>query len=205
MSSWWREQINIYGMLVNYYVNKTTASNADVVYGSAPAAGFNPPASVVLLVKPEADSSTFSRFGLISDSEATAYIHPEDYEKTFGVGKEPKSGDVFELSEYGSDRINYPTRGPYYMELTERTDETFGQETNAIAGHYVWRFKCKRFNFSHETDIQPELGTKTTADAGSIDLSAVPPVTASSIDIESKKIFDYDTTCNSNDSVYGDY
>lgn len=205
MSSYWREQINIYGMIVKYYVNKTTAQNADVLYGSAPAAGFNTPVQIIMIVKPDADASTFTRFGLMSDTDASAYIHPDDFEKVLGAGKEPKAGDVIELIEYGSDRINYPSRGPYYLELTERTDETFGQETNPIAGHYVWRFKCKRFNFSHESEVQPELGTKNSADSGSINLSATPPVTATYIDIESKKIFDYDTTCNSNDNVYGDY
>lgn len=205
MSGWWREQINIYGMIVKYYKNNTSKTNVDVVYGYAPGAGFDIPRQLILLVKPEADSATLTRFGLIGDTEATAYIHPIDYESVFGTGSEPKAGDIFEMVEYGGDRLHYPARGPYYMELTERTDETFGQDTNAIAGHYVWRFKCKRFEFSYENNAKPELGSKDAIGLGITNLTAVPPITATAIDIESKKIFDYDASCASNDNVYGDY
>ena len=205
VSGWWREQINIYGMKVDYYSNKTTKENADVVYGTAMAAGFDTPRKLILLIKPESDSTAFTRFGFMTETDAVAFIHPDEFENVFGKGVEPKSGDIFEMTEYGSDRLNYPTRGPYFMEITERTDESFGAEINALAGHYVWRFKCKRYNFSHEQQMLPELGTKDAESQGIVDLTIVPAVTATDIDLESKKIFDYSRVCASNDSVYGDY
>jgi hypothetical protein len=199
-NSWWREQISHYGTTVNYHVNLTTKQNADVIYGESPTAGYSEPAEINIIIKVDNESSMFSRFGLITDTDSTAYIHHDDFQEVFGLGSEPKAGDLLELIEIGNDRLNYPNRGPRIMEITDKLDE-IPAEINNLAGHYIWCIKLKRFDYSREASMLPELGTKSAEDTGEID----PETNKSAIDELSKQIFDYDNNPCSNDSVYGDY
>ena len=197
--NYWREQILHYGVTVNYYLNKTTKANADVVYGESPLAGYTEPEEINIIVRLDSETSLFSKFGYASDTEATGYIHHEDFQEIFGEGSEPKAGDLIELTEVGIDRLNYPKRGPRIMEITEKNDEVVA-EINNLGGHYVWQVKMKRFDYSREKTIIPELGT-----ADSVDTGETTPGMPNSINELSKKIFDYDKSQCSNDSVYGDY
>jgi hypothetical protein len=136
------------------------------------------------------------------DSDGTAYIHHEDFQEIFGQRTEPKIGDLIELSEIGSDRLNYPDRGPRLMEIVDKQDEIPG-ETNNLAGHYVWYIKLKRFDYSREQSILPELGTKEAEDTG--ETISTPEGDINKIQELSKQIFDYDKNSCSNDDIYGDY
>ena len=197
--NYWREQILHYGLTVNYYLNKTTKANADAVYGESPLAGYSEPEEINIIVRLDSETSLFSKFGYASDTEATGYIHHDDFQEIFGLGSEPKAGDLIELTEVGIDRLNYPKRGPRIMEITEKNDEVVG-EINNLGGHYIWQVKMKRFDYSREKTIIPELGTTDGADTGE-----TIPGSPNSIDELSKKIFDYSKSQCSDDSVYGDY
>ena len=197
--NYWREQISHYGMTVNYYTNLTTLKNADIIYGEAPLAGYSQPAELNIIIKLENESSLFSKFGYVSDTEATCYIHHEDYQEVFGAGSEPKAGDLIELTEIGIDRLNYPKRGPRMMEVVEKNDEMPG-EINNLAGHYVWHIKLKRFDYSREKTLIPELGAPDPTTTGETIEGVLNP-----IEELSKKIFDYEKSLCSNDNVYGDY
>jgi hypothetical protein len=126
----------------------------------------------------------------VADSDINGVIHPEMYETLFGVGSEPKAGDVIELTEFGSDRIHFPKRGANVFELTEIIDEF---QINPIAGHYLWFFKGRRYDYSHETG-SPGAGVGNT----SIDDN-------DSIEQTAQDNFSYIENPCSNDSVYGDY
>ena len=193
--NWWREQISHYGTTVNYYVNLTNRGNVDYIYGEAPLAGYSEPEELNVAVKIDGETSSFSRWGLISDTDSTAYIHHDDFQEIFGERSEPKMGDLIELTEVGIDRLNFPDRGPRLMEITEKLDEVPG-EINNLAGHYVWFLKLKRFDYSKESSILPELGTIDAADTGE---------DSTQINELSKQIFNYDQNPCSNDNVYGDY
>lgn len=197
--NWWREQISHYGTTANYYTNLTNRGNVDYIYGEAPLAGYSEPEELNVAVKVDSETSSFSRWGLITDTDSTVYIHHDDFQEIFGDRSEPKIGDLIEFTEIGIDRLNYPDRGPRLMEITEKVDEVPG-EINNLAGHYVWFLKLKRFDYSRESSILPELGTKDPAETG----ETVPGI-PNPIDELSKQIFNYDQNPCSNDNVYGDY
>lgn len=197
--NYWREQIHHYGMTVNYYSNLTNLSNADIIYGEAPLAGYSEPYELNIILKIDNETSLFSKFGYVSDTDATGYIHHEDYQEVFGVGTEPKAGDLIEFTEVGIDRLNYPKRGPRIMEIVEKNDEIPG-EINNLAGHYIWQIKLKRFDYSREKTIIPELGSPEPETTG----ETIPGV-PNPIEELSKQVFDYEKSLCSNDSVYGDY
>lgn len=68
---------------------------------------------------------------------------------------QPKSGDVFALTEYGKGRVG--NRGPKQYEVTEILDQDISR-TNPLGGHYVWIIKGKRFEYSFEPGMKsPQL------------------------------------------------
>jgi hypothetical protein len=190
-SNWWYEQINIYGQEIEYYTNQTSLSSAYQFYGENIDVGFGQPNKMVVLLNLNNDSYLLSKFGIIADSDMTGVIHPKGFTKYYGLSSEPKPGDLMVLSEFGSDRLNYPKRGATVYEITEIKDEF---EYNPIAGHYVWFFKARRYDYSYETG-GPGSGQGNT------------PVDDNDSTEEAAKInFDYleDNPC-SNTSVYGEY
>lgn len=197
--NYWREQISQYGMIVNYYTSLTNIENADAIYGEAPLAGYSEPEELNIAIQIDSENTMFSKFGLMADTEATCIIHHEDFQEIFGPQSEPKAGDLIEFTEVGIDRLNFPNRGPRIMEITQRSDEVPGV-TNNLAGHYVWQIKLKRFDYSKEFSMLPELGTKDSLNDGQT-IEGVP----NSIDEMSRRIFDYTVNPCSNDNVYGDY
>lgn len=190
-SNWWLEQINIFGQDVTYYSNQTTLSGSNPLYGEDPAAGFSNGKNMILLLNLTNDSYLLSKFGVIADSDMTGVIHPTSFTEVYGLSSEPKMGDLIKLTEFGSDRINFPKRGPTVYEITEVIDEF---QLNAIAGHYVWFFKAKRYDFSFESG-SPGAGQGNT-----------PNNDNDILEQASKDNFDYfeESPC-SDTSVYGDY
>jgi len=200
-SNYWREQINLYGQQVGYIVNNTTTLSADMLYGEQPTQAFSPPQNIIMAINLNENALMLSKFGLVSDDEVTAFIHISAFYETFGYGAEPKSGDLFQLVEYGSDRPG--GRNGNIYEITQRLDQDIAQ-INTLMGHYVWLIKAKRFEYSFEPGVIPEAqndqlfdDTKTPYASG-----ANKPYT-DSMDIESKKVFDYSKTDYSD--VYGGY
>ncbi|NBO36535.1 hypothetical protein EBU91_03220 [bacterium] len=191
-SGWWREQIEIYGQEISYYSNTTTLSASYFLYGEDPAAGFNGPKEMTVLLNLNNDALLLSKFGILADSDMAGVIHPYHYTTIYGLSSEPKAGDVIKLSEFGNDRLNYPKRGPTVYQLTEVIDEFQG---NPIAGHYVWFFKAKRYNYSLGTNDGPGSGQGNN-----------PLDDNNSANQAAEENFDYlnDNPCD-NTSVYGSY
>ncbi len=131
----------------------------------------------------------------------TAFVHISAFYETFGYGKEPKSGDLFQLTEYGSDRPGGRSGNIY--EITQRLDQDIAQ-INALMGHYVWLIKAKRFEYSFEPGVTPEAqNDQIFDDTKNIYASGANKPYANSVDNDSKQIFDYTQTDFSN--VYGGY
>jgi len=191
ISNWWKEQINIYGQEIMYYTNNAQLSTMNSLYGEDVISGYSEGQKLIIQINLNNDAYLLSKFGILADSDMSGVIHPELFTSIFGILSEPKMGDLIELSEFGSDRLNYPKRGPTIYELTEVIDEF---QLNAIAGHYVWFFKAKRYDFSHETN-SPGPGVGNTPNDDNDIIEEI-----------SKQNFDYeeDNPC-SNTSVYGDY
>lgn len=157
-----KDAINQYGIPVKYYVNTTSVLSADTIYGEQPQAVYHNPKTIVMYIELDEDAITFSKFGLRADDTITAYVHISSFEAAFagdnihstnGQYIEPKSDDVFELAEYGSTRPHGRTGKKYIV--TERMESDVGK-LNALGGHYVWRIRAKRFEFSYQPGLSAE-------------------------------------------------
>jgi hypothetical protein len=200
-SNYWREQINLYGQQVGYIVNNTTTLSADMLYGEQPTQAYSPPVNLIIAINLNENALMLSKFGLVSDDEVTAFVHISAFYETFGYGKEPKSGDLFQLTEYGSDRPGGRSGNIY--EITQRLDQDIAQ-INTLMGHYVWLIKAKRFEYSFEPGVTPEAqNDQIFDDTKNPNASGANKPYANSVDIDSKQIFDYTQTDFGN--VYGGY
>jgi hypothetical protein len=204
--SWWLEQIYQYGTVIDYYVNNTTFETVDPLYGEEPTQVFQPAEKLVFAITLNENSVVLQKFGLISDDELTGFIPIDSYTRSMSSdanpSPEPKSGDIIELTEYGSGRPGQ--RGAKKFEITERLEQDV-EQLNPLLGHYVWLIKAKRYDYSYESGIDRETGLQQpTDDTYHGGLSGVDDTQLESdnlyfedIDRDSRNIFDY--------SVYGDY
>jgi hypothetical protein len=160
-SNYWREQIDMYGQKAMYYQNTTSTLCADNIYGEQPTARFQNPRPVIMAIKLSENALILSKFGYMSDEQCTAYMHISSFYAVFPPEDEPNSGDVFQLTEYGSDRPG--ERNGKLYEITERLDQE-NSEINPLMGHYVWLLKAKRFDYSFEPNITPERGSAQVHD-----------------------------------------
>lgn len=200
-SNYFREQINLYGQKIGYYLNNFNLLSADNLYGEQPTQKFLSAQYIVMAINLNENATMLSKYGLIAEDEITAFIHISAFYETFGYQAEPKSGDVFQLVEYGSDRPG--GRNGNYYEITQRLDQDIAQ-INPLMGHYVWLIKAKRFEYSFEPGLSGSAqnqqifdDTRNPAASG-----ATKPY-GYSADVTSRQIFDYTQTDYGN--VYGGY
>lgn len=201
---WWKEQIEHYGTLTTYYTHGYSLSGHNFLYGEDPTSQYLSAGDVVMITDITNDALLLSKFGVMADCDMTAVVHIDSFQDRFGLGAEPKSGDLIELTEYGADRPNGRS-GPIY-EITERDDEYLPM-TNPLLGHYVWYIKCKRFEYSYEKGVKPENLNTQINDSGTYgdveQLLSSYPLSSDDVDVKGKEIFDY--SCSDKDSPYGDY
>lgn len=201
VSNWWREQINLYGQKVGYIVNTTSTLSADMLYGEQPTQKYNPPVDLVIAINLNENALMLSKFGLVSDDEVTAFIHISSFYAAFGPGEEPKSGDLFQLVEYGKDRPG--GRNGNIYEITQRLDQDIAQ-INPLAGHYVWLIKAKRFEYSFEPGVDQEArNDQVFEDTRNPFASGANKSYNYDVNEASKKVFDYSKTDYGD--VYGGY
>lgn len=205
IDNYWREQLNLYGQKLNYYINSTSLTAADMLYGEQPTQPFHAPIEIIAGINLNENALMLSKYGLISDDEITAFIHISTFfAKASGVSlsAEPKSGDVFSLVEYGNDRPG--GRGPNFYEITQRLDQDIAQ-INPLAGHYVWLIKAKRFEYSFEPNIVGEqVNQQVFDDAVGPGVSGATKNYSWTVSAAASAVFDYSDT-NNFDNVYGGY
>lgn len=200
-SNYWRELINLYGQRVSYYVNTTSTLSADMLYGEQPTAQYAPPLPLIVAINLNENALMLSKYGLLSEDEVTAFVHITAFYERFGAGREPKAGDVFQLTEYGSDRPG--GRDGRYYEITERLDQDIAQ-INPLAGHYVWLLKAKRFEWSFEPGLSADaVNSQVYDDTRVSGVSGAYKPYSFDVDNTSKQIFDYSKTDYSD--IYGGY
>jgi hypothetical protein len=154
-----------------------------------------------MLIDLNENALMLSKYGLQADDEVTAYVHISSFYATFGFPNEPKSGDLFQLTEYASDRPG--GRNGKMYEITERLDED-NARINSLMGHYVWLIKAKRFEWSFEPGVSGEAVNQQIFDDAKIpSVSGANKPYDYSTNEASKKIFDYSKT--DYDGVYGGY
>lgn len=160
-SNYMREQIELYGQKVGYYRNTTSILSADNIYGEQPLARYEDPKYIIMMVNLTENALILSKFGFQSDDQITAYVHISSFYAVYPPDTEPKAGDIFKLTEYGSDRPG--ERDGKLFEITERVDQDNSQ-INPLMGHYVWMLKAKRFDYSFEPNAPIERGSNQVHD-----------------------------------------
>lgn len=224
-SNYWREQINQFGTKVKYFVNAYNVLSADNIYGEDPNKVFADPREIVIAATLNDNAIQLSQFGFQSDDEITGYIHISSFETSFKNLSalsatqynviEPKAGDIFQLSEFGSDRPN--NRQAKYFEVTQKVDESIS-EMNQLGGHYVFQIKAKRLDYSFEPNIPFNNKTSSISGNSQVYESSFAGRLSGGVNEESQSKKDnydeYDintiskTTVfnmSANDDVYGDY
>ena len=126
-----------------------------------------------------------------------------------GQSIEPKSGDLIQISPLGCDRPN--GRGAKVFEVTERTDQDIAS-INPLLGHYVYRLRAKRYEYSFEPGAPKEPQNQQVFEntfsgkVSSVIPNEVPSEVKSypgDIDTESKtKVLDMSVN---NTDIYGSY
>lgn len=122
---------------------------------------------------------------------------------------EPKSGDLIQLSPLGCDRPN--GRGAKIFEVTERVDQDVAS-INPLLGHYVYRLKAKRYEYSFEPGAPKEQQNQQVFEntfSGKLssnipgEVQSNPKSYPGDVDTDSQtKVFDM--TANNTD-IYGTY
>lgn len=205
-SKWFKEQICMYGTEVLYQTTSRDLTEYDPLYGENTDQTFGSEIPMIMYIELNENALTLSQFGINSDDEVIAYIHFDSFYANMGGTNtaksgdiEPVAGDIFRLSEYGSDRV-FPRSGNVY-EITERLDQDI-QKINPLMGHYIWLLKAKRFDYSFENNVTPEGGSKQVTEDAIYDPYIQLDSTWSTD--TGKDIFDYGDY-GGGDAVYGDY
>ena len=158
-----RDLINNFGVPVNYYIDTFNLSAADLLYGEHPTRQFLGPHEMLMYIELNENALNLSKYGFNSDDELTGYLHIDTFStafsglvdySSFNQSIEPKSGDLIEVTALGCDRPN--GRGPKWFEVTERVDQDIAS-INPLLGHYVYRLRAKRYEYSFELSTTGEL------------------------------------------------
>ncbi len=161
------------------------------------------------------ESGDFLTYDELLSSGDIPYLEGGDYifKNTYisnGQAIEPKSGDLIQVSPLGCDRPN--GRGAKIFEITERTDQDVAA-LNPMLGHYVYRLRAKRYEYSYEPGAPQEPQNQQVFEnsfSGKLS-SNIPDITFPSesksypgnVDQDSKdQVLDMDVN---NTDIYGGY
>lgn len=165
------EMVHSAGTKINYWINNATLSTIDGLYGEDTTAIYTGPFTVKMRIELNESALALSKFGFNADDEITAYITYDLYTQAFSANPyyilnqldiEPKSGDVFEMVEYGLDRKG--GRAGNFFQVTERRDQDISADLNPLGGHYGWRLKAKRMEYSWQPNLPQEKANNQLTD-----------------------------------------
>lgn len=178
----YRDLINGLGVEVYYYLNTFNLSGADLLYGEYPTSVYYGPIQMRMYLELTDNAIQLSKFGYDSSDEFTGYVHINTFKENISAAEfyvldregnfitiedalgvyalnnldlEPRSGDLVKVTALGCDRPN--GRGPKVYEITERMDQDIAT-INPLLGHYVYRLRGKRYEYSFEPGAPQELG-----------------------------------------------
>jgi hypothetical protein len=213
-NDWWQEQIFQFGTEVDYYASQYSLSGHDSLYGEEPTRSYAESVKLVVAFELNESAIVLNKFGLVGDDEITGYIAIDTFYNQLSsvdnTSPEPKSGDVFKLTEYGSlDRIG--GREGKIFEITDRVEQDVSK-INPLIGHYIWLIKAKRFDYSFEPGLSGEAvidqvyeDSRSGLLSGFTQPASEEKAYTDDIQLQSKDVFDYNGYFESNDDVYGGY
>ena len=154
--------INNFGIPVSYYINTFNTLSADLLYGEEPTQKYTGPLEMQMYIELSEDAISLTKFGFDPGDEFTAFVHLSTFTTAasayfdyslFNQSIEPKAGDLISLSALGCDRPN--GRGEVIYQITERMDQDMSA-LNPILGHYVYRLRGKRFDYTFVNGLTGE-------------------------------------------------
>ena len=213
-NNWWQEQIHQFGTEIEYFTSGYSLTGHDFIYGEQPNSTFSQSVKMVMALELNESAIVLNKFGLVGDDEITGYLSIDTFWRTMSgeddPHPEPKSGDVFKLTEYG-ERDRVAGRDGKMFEITDRVDQDISK-INPLLGHYIWLVRAKRFDYSFEPGINPEGGIDQVYDdtqsgllSGFSQQPSVEKTYQQNTTDQSKTVFDYDDFDESNDDIYGGY
>jgi len=213
------EMVQSMGQKIDYWINTTTTSGADTIYGEEPTSIYQGPIPMKMIINLNESSLSLSKFGFQSDDEVVGYLAFNNFYNSMSGQTiyniiqqiiEPKSGDVFRMTEYGNDRVG--GRSGNFFQITERRDQDIGDSINPLGGHYGWKITAKRLEYSWEPGLPQETANDQITDDsfyGKVsstitdEVSSAPKSYSECADNDSKR-FIIDMGVNDT-SVYGTY
>jgi len=151
--------INNYGIPISYYINTFNTLSADLLYGQETTQKFFGPIEMQMYIELSDDAVKLTQFGFDPGDEFTAFVHISSFTTSvsasfdyasYNQSIEPKAGDLISLSGLGCDRPN--GRGEVVYQITERMEQDMSA-LNPVLGHYIYRLRGKRFNYSFENGL----------------------------------------------------
>ena len=207
MSSYYREQIDLFGIKCIYYrADIDTDNPVDMIYGQNTTATFSASAEMIVFVDAPTINMSIIQFGWYSQDDVTFYIHQDVFTETFATSGEmnpmPKGGDKLQFKEF--DNTIY--------EVTYR-DDTPPPNANLI-DYYTYVFNGKRQvcdgvdGVPCDKNLKPE---DSVTDRFNLPTDTLPAISGCEecngdndiIAKESDRIYDYEP--EDEDEVYGGY
>jgi len=207
MSSFYREQINIFGLKCIYYrAGFDTESDEYIIRGADVTTNFAASAEVIVYVDAPTINMSVVQFGWYSQDDVTFYIHQDVFTETFATSGEvnpiPKAGDKLQFKEF--DNTIY--------EVTFR-DDTPTPNANLI-DYYTYVFNGKRQVYDGTDGVPDDRDLNvedSVTDRFNLPTTTTPQLTGgdcfpgdnAAIGRESDRIYDYEP--DDEDETYGGY
>ncbi len=207
----YRDLINNMGIEINYYVNTFTLTGGNLLYGEEPTAAYLDAIPMQMYVELSQDALTLSQFGFDPGDDFTGFLHIETFTDTMSAlsgvvdyfslldtfsAIEPRAGDLIELTALGCDRPG--GRGPKIYEITERVDEDISA-INPMLGHYVYRVRAKRYDYSYKPNSPKEKQNEQVYDNS---FTGVLSTNIPGDEVSPTKQYEYNIDQISQDDVY---
>lgn len=175
--------INERGYLLAYRPYLYHMDESEKLLGEHSAAEYGLPMDVIMILEVKDQPSWIEAAGFKQDEQVTAWLHISSFknnvkkiletensiranqyreiynssyveENDIVHAIEPKAGDVFQLTQFGSDR-EYD-RGNRMWIITNVEDEIISENFNMAFGHYVWKITAKRFRYSYQHGLSKQ-------------------------------------------------
>jgi hypothetical protein len=203
------EYANQFGMTIRYQPIKYNFNTHNFIYGEDHS-GFNYERRMKAVINFQEYSAFLTKYGFQSSEKMTIYIPIRHFEEIWGktdVGTYPLAGDIFIIEDSACDR---PLRqDPLIWQVNEKFD-LMNSTTDFLAGHYVWKLDCTRFNYSYEKGVVPEKyldnTPSDTEQFGRLEGGENPAELSPKSDaVDEFTKQNFDSTVTSHTSVYGKY
>jgi hypothetical protein len=190
----YEEQIQNYGVELNYYVNGFNLSAMNLLYGEHPTQEYSGPFVIKGYLELD-ESISLSRWGMESNDELTVFIGIKTFTDKFieymaneqGIVINDSNGfpltidtialDFFTKNglriEPKSDDLIEVTalgcdrpgnRGSKIFRISEVLDQDVGSGINPMMGHYVWKITALRYEHDGSTNAPEEIGNDQVYD-----------------------------------------